>query len=139
MVGFNSARAVGKRRQFMVCVLLALAIVFGVCGLTVGSHGAEAEETTQAYYLGMDTNTHGNWYDSSKASGSNYTYADCPRLYGNDGFMINYAKITGDGQPETNLSRLSDYTEDSPVHYAKWPSYVANMSGSIESVNDVPH
>ena len=132
----------GMARKLVLCLLVAAALLFGVLGVLTGVRPAAAEGATQAYYLGMDENTHGEWYDPDSVPtslGNNYTYRDAARLYGNDGFVMTYAKVTGDGQPVKNLSQLSDFTSASTVHYVAWPSYVTNIESPVESVNDTPH
>lgn len=133
----------GMARKLVLCLLVAAALLFGALGVLTGVRpAAAAEGATQAYYLGMDENTHGEWYDPDSVPtslGNDYTYRDAARLYGNDGFVMTYAKVTGDGQPVKNLSQLSDFTSASTVHYAAWPSYVTNIESPVESVNDTPH
>ena len=78
----------------------------------------------------MDKDTKGNWYDAASApEGEKASYLNTTALYGSEGVMMTYQKITGDGQPVTDVTQINDFTEESPVNYVKYPSYVESIEG----------
>ena len=144
----NVLKQVGRKNRFSrlyasaVCFLIAIAMLCGGIAVLLGglSVGAKADGRTDAVYLGMDKTTRGNWYDPASAPGGEKANAsNSKRLYGKDGAVIVYEKITGDGQPVKDVSRISDFTEVSTVNYAEYPSYVDSIECTIESTNDTPH
>ena len=132
-----------KRRAGLVALFSAAAVVFAAAGGLANFSQAKAdipETQTQAAILGMDKDTKGNWYDAASApEGEKASYLNTTALYGSEGVMMTYQKITGDGQPVTDVAHISDYTEDSPVNYVKYPSYVESIDGEIKSTRDTPH
>lgn len=132
-----------KRRAGLVALFSAAAVVFAAAGGLANFSQAKAdilETQTQAVFLGMDKDTKGNWYDAASApEGEKASYLNTTALYGSEGVMMTYQKITGDGQPVTDVTQINDFTEESPVNYVKYPSYVESIEGDIKSTRDTPH
>ena len=153
-------KTIKKRKVKFLSLLFAtgvffFSLCFGFLNLFKAKASDNVANETQAYYLGADYDTRGYWYktDHGAFSGNNMTryigngfssYRADPnfnvsdRYYGKDGLMMLYYKITGDGQPVTDGSRIKDLEEDSTVNYVEKPSYLSGISTNFEHLGDDP-
>ncbi|MDR0425762.1 MAG: InlB B-repeat-containing protein [Clostridiales bacterium] len=118
-----------------VCALLfAAALIAGalVAALGIKTYAAAPDD---AYYLFDDAVTRGRWYEGENSVRANREN----RLYGKEGLVIPYHKITGDGQPVKDASEINDFTPESRVNYVEHPDWVSSVSGDIVSAGDNPH
>lgn len=137
----GNVRARSGLRTTLICVLLALSVLFGALGMWMRFTSVLAEDTaTQAIYLGMDKATKGYWYDTTTApAGEEANAQNSTRVYGKDGGFITYAKITGDGQPVTDPTLISNATPSSTVNWSEYPDYVDSFEYEVTSTGDSPH
>lgn len=139
---FIRKKKFSKLRLCFTALLSGAAVLFAAAGGVVmnAAPEAKAEGETRAIYLGMDKETGGNWYDSSCVpEGEKISWMNTAKLYGADGIVMTYQKITGDGQPVSDVSAINNFTEESTVNYVKYPSYVDSITGDIKSTRDTPH
>ena len=102
-----------------------------------------ADGNSQAYFLTEDRSTRGLWYNGENGAKDN---PEADRNYGKDGAVLFYHWLRADGQPEKNIDKLNDFSNDTNFYYnmeksnyVEYPSYVDLIEGDIQSYNDTPH
>lgn len=147
MKNVGSARSISLQKKLLLIIMAFIMVIASLTGAIGLARYVRAAEGTEAALLGVDRQTQGNWYSWDKTIDDYTKYeefdmdefrSEATFVYGTDGFSIPLYTIYGDGQPITDLTQLSDYSDGSPVNPTVYPDYVENISLEILSTNDSP-
>lgn len=133
-----------NRIAVLLCFLMMISFAAGfIIQLFAFNKNVSAEETSQAYFLTEDRDTRGLWYNGENGAKDN---PEADRNYGKDGAVLFYHWLRADGQPEKNIQKLNDFSNDTNFYYnmeksnyVEYPAYVSLIEGNIQSYNDTPH